>query len=163
MAAIFKWITARDDEPPPPPPSPSSSQPSRSASLSGGRQVNALVRRGDTSSHTIARSAKGPNSVTYASKDEKRNATFVCHLPAGSEHAMQAQKIAAAMYSGRPGGETSTQGDRRLGSGGTSLFLEDENGQARRERAAGSERLSTGGGGGGVANRSFFRRGSGSK
>lgn len=155
MAAIFKWITASDDHPPPPP-----SQHSRSS-----HSANALVRRDNNSSHTITRSAQGPNSVTYASKDEKRNAQFVCHLPAGSEHAVQAQKIAAAMYSGRPG-ETSTRGDRRLGSGGTSLFLEDENGRARRERAAGSERLSTGAGGGvkaGGASRSIFSRASGSK
>ena len=149
MTSIFKWITARDERPPP--------LHQHSHSSSGGtRQANVLVRRDDNLAHTGTRSPLGPNSVTYASKDEQRNAQFVCHLPAGSEHAAQAQKIAAAMYSGRHG-EESSRGNKRLVSGGASLFLEDEIVRARREHA-GSEYLSAGGSTRGSANRSVFSR-----
>lgn len=153
MASIVRWITRRDERPP-------ASFHSHS-STSGSRPSTIIVRREETSPRTIIRSPMGPNSVTYASKDEKRNAQFICHLPAGSEHVMQAQNIAASMYSGRPA-EGDTRGDRLLGDSGSSLFLEGENSRPRRERAD-IEYLPGDSGRKGSANRSVTSRASVSK
>jgi hypothetical protein len=153
MASIVRWITGRDERPPATLHSHSSN--------SGSRPSTIIVRREENSPRTIVRSPMGPNSVTYASKDEKRNAQFVCHLPEGSEHAMQAQKIAASMYSGRPA-KGNTRGDKLLGDSSSGLLLEDETGRARRERAD-VEYLPVDGGMKGSANRSVTSRASVSK
>lgn len=153
MASIVRWITGRDERPP-------ASLHSHSSN-SGSRLSTMIVRREETSPRTIIRSPIGPNSVTYACKDEKRNAQFICHLPAGSEHAPQAQKIAASMYSGKPA-EGNIRGNKLLGDSGSTLFLEDDSGRTRRERAD-IEYLSVDGGMKGTANRSVTSRASVSK
>lgn len=150
MASIMRWITGRDERPP-----------TTHSSHSGSRAATVIVRRDENSPRTIIRSPMGLNSVTYASKDDKRNAQFVCHLPEGSEHAMQAQKIAASMYSGRPS-EGNTRGGKLLGDSGSTLYLEDEAGHARRERAD-VEYLQSDSGMRSSANRSIISRASARK
>ena len=118
----MRWITARDERPP------------THSSNGSSRASTAISRRDENSPRILVRSPMGPNGVTYASKDDKRNAQFVCHLPEGSEHATQAQKIAASMYSGRPS-EGKSRGGKLLGESGSALLLEDEAGRVRRERA----------------------------
>ena len=110
MNSLVRWMTAPDDTP--------RRAPSR------GNAHNAVALRGN--SRQLSRSADEGSQfdgVTYASKDDKRNVQFICHLPAGSQHAEQAQKIAGAIYTGRP-----SQANGKIsssGSGGRTNLLEN--------------------------------------
>ena len=98
MASVLRWITARDDPPP-------RSRPSNPSSGDRHSAIAVIPPRGndDTSRTLFKTSQVSRDGVTYASRDDKRNVEFVCHLPEGSRHARQAQEIAGGIYSGRSG------------------------------------------------------------
>jgi hypothetical protein len=125
MASLVRWMMAPDENP--------SRRPANNT---------AVIRKEKDKPVYLSRRSTDPDNVTYASKDEQRNVQFVCHLPAGSQHAAQAQKIAGAIFSRRPG----DAGDRLLGGSGSAdtKLLEDEDIARRREERSAKYRYQSG-------------------
>lgn len=118
MASFFRWIAASDSPPP-------------SASTTNSHRSVVTIRKEKDRALPVSRRSTDPDTVTYASKDDRRNIQFVAHLPAGSHHAGQAQQIAGSIFTGRPGetGKKMLKADRN-----DRKLLEDEGIQTRRVR-----------------------------
>ena len=105
MTSLIRWVTGREERSPP----------SHSAQVAR--------RHADTGQlASPLRGATDSDSVTYASRDPKRDVQFVCHLPEGSPLAEQAQKIAGAVYSGRPAGRADS-GRKMVTDGSDNPFV----------------------------------------
>jgi hypothetical protein len=92
MASVVRWLTAPDTQP-------------RTPDHVNEARIQ-LVRRHDNNTSLSTSSSDAltharRDGVTYASKDHKRGVQFFAHLPAGSDLAESAQKIAGGMFSGK--------------------------------------------------------------
>ncbi len=128
MRSFINWVAQRDDAPRRTAYGDSStryysSTPSSSAASSteygGGNESNGtVVPLVPTSSSGISRRPLTQpfrmDGVTYASKDDKRNVQFVCHLPPGSVHTAKAQQLAGVIYTGHTPPQQQTY--RRVGA-----------------------------------------------